>query len=204
MRSRKRRRLDGILSGVAALVVGVVAGIGAAVGDSERIGSLWISARLDTVNGNLAVTEVIDYDFGVQQRHGIYRDVPDLVEGAPITVSSPTAPDDADIRNYSWETRIRIGHPNKTINNRHRYQIDFVIDGSAVDVSSAFSWQAVGTEWTVPIEKTEIWLALPFEIGQVNCEYGNQFGQLNARRMFRNRVWCMCWSGISTPVMGCS
>ena len=94
----------------AALVVGVVAGIGAAIGDSERIGALWISARLDTANGNLAVTEVIDYDFGVQQRHGIYRDVPDLVDDAPITVSSPTAPDGIVVsRYYSWETSIRVG-----------------------------------------------------------------------------------------------
>ena len=42
--------------------------------------------------GAARVVEVIDYDFGNRERHGIYRDVSGLDPGDPVEVSSPSAP----------------------------------------------------------------------------------------------------------------
>jgi predicted membrane protein DUF2207 len=75
--ARKRRRLDVVLLAAAALLVGGVAMIGAAIGDEERISGLWAGAEV-AGDGSARITEVIDYDFGLRRRHGIFRDIPGL------------------------------------------------------------------------------------------------------------------------------
>ena len=77
--SRRRRRAV-IFAVISSLGVGLAALVAAAGGDTERIGSYWISGEL--TDEGLAVVEVIDYDFGVESRRGIYRNVPDLVDGS--------------------------------------------------------------------------------------------------------------------------
>ena len=73
--SRRRRRAV-IFVIISSLGVGLAALVAAAAGDTERIGSYWISGEL--TDEGLTVVEVIDYDFGVESRRGIYRNVPDL------------------------------------------------------------------------------------------------------------------------------
>ena len=153
------------------VIAAVAAVIGAMAGDQERVSEMWISARLD--GDGLAVTEVIDYDFGYQQRHGIYRTIPDLLTGAPITVSSPTAPDDVRIQQRIADTEIRVGDPSKTTWQRHRYQVDFTLDRRDVVVGSLFSWNAVGTEWTVDMANVRVVLSLDTPPTGVQCQRGH-------------------------------
>ncbi|MFQ5558474.1 MAG: DUF2207 domain-containing protein, partial [Acidimicrobiales bacterium] len=127
MRARRLRRRDLLLTLVAVATVAATAAIGAAVGDQERVTRLWVGAALDPASGDLEVTEVIDYDFGLASRHGIYRDIPDLVVDAAVTVSSPTAPDDVSIT-YGGLTRLRVGDPGRTISRLHRYTLGFRIE----------------------------------------------------------------------------
>ena len=115
MRSRNRRAWDLLWTIAAAAFALLVAGAGAAIGDQEHITRIYVEAAIDPATGDLEVDEAIDYDFGLISRHGIYRDIPDLVEGAPISVMSDTAPDDVQISNLGSETRVRIGNPVKTI-----------------------------------------------------------------------------------------
>ncbi len=93
MRTRTRRRVDVVLLAVGIAVTGAAAAIGAAAGDTERATALWVGAWL-TDDGSARIVEVIDYDFGSEARHGIFRDVPGLSPDARVVVSSPTAPDD--------------------------------------------------------------------------------------------------------------
>ncbi len=152
-----------------ALVTGLAGLIAAAAGDSERMGAYWASASVDA-DGVAEVTEVLDYDFGVEDRHGIFRDVPLLDPNAPIEVESPTAPDQFVIERNGIETRIRIGDPNATISGRHRYRIDYPIGIGLED--GRISWDAVGTGWPVSISDIEVHLATAQELTDLQCSQG--------------------------------
>ena len=156
------------------LVVGAVALVGAVAGDTERVERLWTSAELAD-DGSAQITEVIDYDFGaLSEKHGIFRDVPDLSPQAPITVDSPDAPDAIQVTPEAIEgregARIRIGDPNVTVSGRHRYRIDYPLPG--VVRSTTLDWEAVGVSWEVPIEEAEIHVVAPFELLDATCSTG--------------------------------
>jgi uncharacterized membrane protein YgcG len=171
MRSKRRRRLDVILAIAAAGIVLIVAGIGAAAGDREHITRMTVSGTMDPSDGDLAVTEWIDYDFGLTPRHGIYRDIPDVNEAAEISVSSDTAPDDVLVTPFGSQVRIRVGDPARTISRLHRYRIDYRLHGDAVvdESTGQFAWNAIGPDWTVPIDTAAIMLTTPFELAEVVC-----------------------------------
>ncbi len=170
MHALKKRRISILLTVVVVAAVVGVSVFGAAIGDTERIGSMWISARLQP--GGLAVTEVIDYDFGPQQRHGIFRDIPDLAPGSRVEVISPTAPDTFDVIQRPTDTRVKIGDPNQTISGRHRYRISFMLSRDAVLDGGQFAWDAVGNEWPVGIHDIEIHLDLGSGARSLICRQG--------------------------------
>ncbi|MGF1595700.1 MAG: DUF2207 domain-containing protein [Acidimicrobiales bacterium] len=163
---RTRRRLDVALLALGGVSLGAVAAAAAAVGDTERIDRYW--AAVDLGAEPAQVTEVIDYDFGPSSRHGIFRDVPDLELGSPVTVSSPTAPDQADVTPGS-PTRIRIGDPDRTVSGRHRYEIAYALD---VTEGDQVGWDAVGAQWEVGIDNVEVHLLAPAELTDVRCSTG--------------------------------
>jgi hypothetical protein len=174
MRTSSRRRLDLALIAGGSLVVGAVALVGAVAGDTERVERLWTSAELAD-DGSAQITEVIDYDFGaLSEKHGIFRDVPDLSPEAPITVDSPDAPDAIQVTPEAIEgregARIRIGDPNVTVSGRHRYRIDYPLPG--VTRGTTLDWEAVGVSWEVPIEEAEIHVVAPFELLDATCSKG--------------------------------
>ncbi|MGI9602628.1 MAG: DUF2207 family protein [Acidimicrobiales bacterium] len=163
-----RRKWDAVGIGVICLLFGAGAAGAALAGDTERIGDYWAGA---TVTGGQAdVVEAIDYDFGVQARHGIFRDVPDLDPDAPISVMSPTAPDQFTARRHDDGTRLQIGDPNRTIRNRHRYTITYPL--STLVVANTVSWNAVGSSWEVGIGQAEIHLVADRELTDVRCFVG--------------------------------
>ena len=77
MRTMGRRRLDRILLVLGAVVGGGIVAVGGAVGDAERIPQMWVGAEL-SAEGGTQVVEVIDYDFGLIPKHGIFRTIPGL------------------------------------------------------------------------------------------------------------------------------
>lgn len=161
---------------VLVIAAGVVTGLmtlaAMAISDGERIDGYWASAE---VGGTTPadIVEVIDYDFGVSDRHGIFRDVPGLASGAPVQVSSPSAPDQFIIQPGA-DTRIRIGDPNRTISGRHRYEIRYPIGVVFAGAGStdAVSWNAVGTEWEVGMRNVELHLVSDRSISDPRCSVG--------------------------------
>jgi len=169
MRTRARRRIDLVLLAVVALVVGAAAAVGAAAGDGERVTGLWAGAEVGR-DGRARIVEVIDYDLGVQRRHGIFRDVPGLPPEAEVKVSSATAPDDVQLGGTASQTRIRIGDPSRTVTGRHRYTIEYRLDGVAP--GGRLAWDAVGTGWPVGIDHVEVHAVAPFELEGARCVRG--------------------------------
>jgi Predicted membrane protein (DUF2207) len=174
MRIRTHRRLDMVLLLIGVLLVGGAAVIGAVVGDGERITGLWAGAAIGS-DGRAGVVEVIDYDFGAKQRHGIFRDVPGLSDNAQVAVSSATAPGDMTLENIGYAVRIRIGDPSRTISGRHRYKIAYALNGVAP--GGRLAWDAVGTEWPVGIGNVEVDVVAPFEFEGARCVQGEAGSQ---------------------------
>ncbi|MEZ5245064.1 MAG: DUF2207 domain-containing protein [Acidimicrobiales bacterium] len=169
MRPEQRRRLDRFWLVLGACCLGGVAIAAAFIGDTERIGAYWAHARIDA-SGDAQVVEVIDYDFGSNQRHGILRQLPDVPTTATYTVESPSAPDQFQVLPWWFGTELRVGDPDSTISNRHRYTITYphtgLVQGDRV------GWNAVGDGWTVPIGDIEIHLTAERDLGDVACDTG--------------------------------
>lgn len=168
---RRRRRIDAVLAVLAVVLVGAAAAIGALAGDTERIADYWLHAELEGP-GQATVVEVIDYDFGPNSRRGLLRNIPDVSADADIVVSSPTAPDQLQVTGSSREARLRVGDPAVTIRNRHRYRIEYPIE--TLLVGERVSWNAIGTDWDVPISAAEIHLTAPFGLEAPQCDQGRR------------------------------
>jgi Predicted membrane protein (DUF2207) N-terminal domain len=174
MRIQAHRRLDMVVLLAGALLVGGAAAIGAVAGDGERITGLWAGAAIGS-DGRAGVVEVIDYDFGTEQRHGIFRDVPGLSPSDQVAVSSATAPSDVALEDTGYATRIRIGDPARTITGRHRYKIAYSLDGVAP--GGRLAWDAVGTDWPVGVGNVEVDVVAPFEFKGARCVQGEAGSQ---------------------------
>jgi Predicted membrane protein (DUF2207) len=177
MRTTGRRRLDRILLGLGAVVGGGIVAVGGAVGDGERIPQMWVGAEL-SAEGGTQVTEAIDYDFGLIPKHGIFRTIPGLAFDSTVTVASATAPDDIAAFTPVYiggeaGMEVKVGDPNTTITGRHRYLLDYQLPRALLlDAADTLAWDAVGTKWTVPIQRAEIHIVAPWELEGATCHVG--------------------------------
>jgi hypothetical protein len=162
------------LLAAAVLVAGVVALVGAVAGRTERVPRLWAGAEVGA-GGAARVAEVIDYDFGSRERHGIYRDIPGLAAGDPVQVASPTAPAQVQVTGTAQQARLRIGDPDRTVSGRHRYRIGYRLPGVAP--GGRLAWDAVGTSWTVPIGEVEVHVVAPWRLEGARCVQGTPGSQ---------------------------
>ena len=89
MEISRRRKVDiGILAG-GTLAVGAIAfGAAFVAGKQEEVTRYWTSAVVAD-DGSAEVTEVIDYDFGLNQKHGIFRWVPAVRSAIGSVTSCP-------------------------------------------------------------------------------------------------------------------
>jgi hypothetical protein len=166
--TRRKRVVGIVVLAVIAVVVGIATTVVAAVVAPERITSMWVSATVAD-DGSAQVEEVIDYDFGGHQRHGIFRDVPGLRTSAPIEVTSPDAPDSFTVTG-SFPPQIKIGDPDETMSGQHRYVLRYTVDNVAPN--GRLAWDAVGTDWQVGIETAEIHVVAATALSGERCVRG--------------------------------
>jgi uncharacterized membrane protein YgcG len=136
-------------------------------------------------DGNLVITEQIAYDFGTEERHGIFRDLPvrfryddrhDRVY--PLQVldvsGSPATPVQYTLEDVDNTLRIRIGDPDRTISGQHDYTIVYRVEGTlnGFPDHDELYWNAIGADWEVPIEQASVTVTAPAAIGQVACYAG--------------------------------
>lgn len=153
----------------------------AAPGESISAYDVVMTVRTD---GTLHVREQIAYDFGGNEKHGIFRDIPTAVyyddrfdrvyELDNVEVTSPSgAPDDVKVEDGD-QTRIRIGDPDETVTGEHTYVIDYDIAGalnSFTDHEELY-WNAIGADWDLPISAATATVNMPANITKVACFSG--------------------------------
>jgi hypothetical protein len=136
-------------------------------------------------DGTLLVTERIAHDFGSEERHGILRDLPvrfrydDRYDRIyPVQVldvsGSPGTPVQYTLEDMDRMLRIRIGDPDQIISGRHDYTIAYQVAGTLNGFADhdELYWNAIGTQWEVPIMQASVTVRAPAPISQVACYAG--------------------------------
>jgi uncharacterized membrane protein YgcG len=137
----------------------------------ETVREFRVTATLDE-NRLLTVTERITYDFGTNERHGIYRDIPVRYErsgGAydlrinlkEVTMDGRPVPHSIQLRSPRF--RVRIGDPDATVTGAHEYAITYSTD-RAINFfggEGELYWNVTGNEWDVPILKSSFSIVGP-------------------------------------------
>ena len=129
---------------------------------SERVTSFHVQAAMNR-GDDLLVRETIAYDFGSNQKHGIYRYIPKIMtigyrridlglrflgvlrDGATEHVESSTE---------NGNVFMKIGDPNRTMSGEHVYQLEYSVAHLVVDEATQqrVSWNVTGNGWRVPID----------------------------------------------------
>src|SRR5215212_1670556 len=159
-------------------------------GFAERI----VDYRTDVTvehDGTIEVHETIVYDFGAVPKHGIFRTIPvrtdqsgkdgydRVYELTVVSVSgSADTPAQYTVEEDGDDERIKSGDPDRTITGEHTYDIVYRVRGSmnAFADHDELVWNAVGTEWSVPIENASAVVHTPADIQRIGCAAG-YFGE---------------------------
>ncbi len=160
---------------------------GAAQSGGERITNYDVALQVEP-SGSLLATETIDYDFGSNHRHGIFREIPvrlrydDRYDRIyPLHVlsvdASPGTPHGYKLETAGNYKGIRIGDADKTITGAHRYTVSYRVDAALNGFADhdELDWNAIGTEWPVPIDRATVTVTTPSAITRVAC-FGGGFG----------------------------
>jgi hypothetical protein len=177
---------------VAVLVASAVTIVGAGsarAGFTEHISNYHSDVTIEH-DGTIEVHETIAYDFGVVPHHGIFRDVPVRSSESPkagydrvyplhvVSVSaSAGTPAQYSVDDEGDDQRIKIGDPDRTITGEHTYDIVYRVRGAmnAFADHDELYWNAVGPQWSVPIDQASAAVHAPADITQIAC-FAGAFG----------------------------
>ncbi len=185
MRARRAVALAVVV--LAACALGVLGAAPASADVGEHIADYHSDVTIEP-DGTIEVHETIVYDFGVVPKHGIFRDIPVRTDQSgkdgydrvyPLTVvsvsGSADTPAQYTVEDYGDDDqRIKIGDPDRTITGEHTYDIVYRVRGAmnAFADHDELVWNAVGADWSVPIDKASATVHAPADITQVGCNTG--------------------------------
>jgi uncharacterized membrane protein YgcG len=177
--------LRGATAALMVLIATLLAASAAGAQSSEVIHRYDVAIQIER-DDSIVVRETIDYDFGTAQRHGIFRDIPTTLRYDdaydrmyPLDVVSVTGSQGTPVQ-YETEdagagiTRIRIGDPDRTITGRHTYLITYRMGGAmnGFPDHDELYWNAVGPDWSVPIQQAKVTVSAPGPIDRIACNAG--------------------------------
>ncbi len=150
-------------------------------------------------NGVISVQESMEYDFGNELRHGIFREIPYRYQidiknyNIRINVDRVT---DFEGNPYKYKVSrergrviIRVGDPDKEITGVHGYRIEYIVDGAILFLKDhdELYWNVTGNEWKIPITKASAKVSFDREIPEdVNATcYTGIYGSTSKECSFR-------------------
>lgn len=131
-------------------------------------------------NSELKVIEHLIVDFGYENKHGIYRDIPldfydpsgkkHKIEIKDILVTDQNLNSyQIKVFKYGNNLRIRIGDPNKFVSGIQNYIIRYKVRYALYNFRNIdeLYWNAIGTGWDVPIKNATAKVILPFDVSSI-------------------------------------
>lgn len=141
-------------------------------------------------DASINVREEILYNFGEEQRHGIFRDIPysyktNYGNKKKIEISEIDVRDQyGKIYNFTTskkgrEISIKIGDPNVFISGTYLYVISYRVNGaiSYFDEFDEIYWNAIGHNWQVPIMNSFVEILIPQNSGNGKIQYSCYLGK---------------------------
>jgi uncharacterized membrane protein YgcG len=178
-------RLAGVVS-VLATGLFLLAASPAYAAPTESISSYDTGIQIQP-DGAMVVTETIVYDFGSNRKHGIFRRIPARfrydehrdrvypISDVRVTMDGSSGGSAKLNRSSAGGYEVfKIGDPNRTVTGRHTYVIRYTVRGALNSFSDheELYWNAIGTEWPVPIASASATVTGPASITQVQCFEG--------------------------------
>ncbi|UFS63189.1 DUF2207 domain-containing protein [Sulfurimonas sp. HSL-3221] len=158
-------------------------------------------------NGSLDVAERIRYNFGGEIRHGIFRDIPLALKtkessAARLDIGLEKIDVLADNRKVPFEVtnfrsngggkvRVRIGDPARYVTGTHLYRIAYGVKRGVTMEGSDYvlRWNAVGTEWNIPIHVATATVHLPQALSQANVKLAVFTGRYGSTASKATQQW---------------
>ena len=137
---------------------------------SEKIRNYEVTVQINK-NGTLTVNEVIDYQFGEEFKHGIYRDIPLRSKRFGFDVHKSfikmnwikrDGKDEEYTKNHFYEgIRYRIGSETELVNlykTESIYELNYDIYNAVFEKDGIYQvyYNAIGQFWNVPIEQASV------------------------------------------------
>ena len=137
---------------------------------SEKIRNYEVTVQINK-NGTLTVNEVIDYQFGEEFKHGIYRDIPLRSKRFGFDVHKSfikmnwikrDGEDEEYTKNHFYEgIRYRIGSETELVNlyrTESRYELNYDIYNAVFEKDGIYQvyYNAIGQFWNVPVERASV------------------------------------------------
>ena len=134
-------------------------------------------------DGSVSVKETIAVDFGTEEKHGIFRDIPIVYENSPknvyIRISNISVTQDGsdaitDTNREGHNLNIRIGDADQTITGKHTYTISYLVEGvlRSFDTYDELYWNVTGNGWDAPIARASASVSIPASILKQSCYKG--------------------------------
>jgi uncharacterized membrane protein len=158
--------------------------IGGSILASESITLFSVDAVVNE-DSTVDVTESIIYNFGQNNRHGIYRDIPIKYKrefgNYKFRLNNISVVDEYgvsypfDAFNSGDNKRIKIGDPDKYVTGEKKYVINYTVERAInyFDDHDEFYWNVTGNEWEVPILQAKANIIMPTKTGvEMDCFSG--------------------------------
>jgi hypothetical protein len=146
-------------------------------------------------DASLVVSEVINYDFSNNQRHGVYRDIPVKYKtnfgNFSIRLSDFSVTNESGeayqfgVSNVGSNKRIQIGDPDSFVTGVKTYVVGYKVE-RAINYFSDHDelyWNITGNDWSVPIGSVKADVILPDGVKtsdvRVECFAGPSGSQTN-------------------------
>lgn len=119
------------------------------------------------------IREVIDQDFGTNQRHGHERIIPnDFGQPSDIEASSPDADAGVSVSELAGDkTRIRLGDPDVSIDGQHRYVLTYTLPEARLS-TGVLALDIIANDETVDTTRFEV-VVSGFELSNPLCSVGS-------------------------------
>lgn len=121
-------------------------------------------------DGAVLVSETIIYDFGSEQKHGIFRDIPLTAKDGPSLSIAVRGVKDETGQPHQYVAavnndvlRLKIGDPNRLVSGIKTYVINYEVYNAVrmFDAHDELYWNVTGNEWPVGIQSAMAVVTLP-------------------------------------------